>query len=1134
MAIKNRYWKERYEIIGELVKKIEFPLSDKVEIVQFKAYDLLLQQNVILKEIKVNEKPEIKDLAYFLWHYEISLNQRATNNSRGKTLLKLVDAQKDEENGLFILVTEYGGYSLKELLTNKEESEDKTSFNNFRNGNKRKLWEAILKLTEGLYSLHTSGLLHRNISLGSIYFDGEAYREGKSEVLKIGDFNWSIYLNSLSNVFSNDITSEIIKDNLHFFRAPESIPKNDALEYSGETYQSDLFSLGLVFTFLLIDLDVDRYLNSDLKSRNFLYSEIQEYIDRFKGYNIEKQILTQLIDLNPENRFANVGELLSQIQEFVNILKYKFISENKLPIYFKLERTSPFLRQISNDIEYNIEAILQEPEEFLKYELSNVSLYLTNNIEFPLWTRGISGSYYKFRKAFRRSNLAQIQNFNPRSERNLDLTNIEICFVKEFNWSNIKENIQYSSWEEIFANALTQIREKQDMLSKEEEKKKKWLKALEIIGEAEEEIEKKSIFEYQIVEKSELEKTDNSRKVKIIINVISDLNKESLSDVINESQTNYIELLDSENIFEKFKEKRRWKLKNILEETQRNITIELEGSKKNNKPLDNGYLRFWDLKNTVYLLKRKRFIIQNLEDNEHLLNAILQPASSHKYFEKYDKVNLVSFIYHTYPIFLLQGPPGTGKTWTAKELIKLTLEKDPFSRILVASKEHSALDDLLIKCVRMIENSEIKPKPNLIRLISPEREVLYSETAIPYQYFITQVCKILISNIKDWVESTTNFEFLKKEIKEVIEKEIDSPSREWVELLKESSNLVFCTSTASDLKELEYSSLNYDLVVIEEAGKTFPSELFKPMEIGNKWVLIGDQNQLPPFRIEDINQILEEKLNELEEENEVKVDFDAKEFLEFKKEVRDEVKIFQSTFNKFQKIRHSFKEEDNVKSCDTLVDQYRLPSKISNMISSVFYDKTFNQKISDPINFIINPISIKDEQLIWINTTTDKEFREKRDGINLYNIKEAKLIGKILSQIKINKQYFPFSLAILSPYKEQVEILKKYLPAELKNLRGIKIKKNCFTVDSFQGQEADLVIISLVRNNNFENSRRAWGFIPRPERLNVMLSRAKKAEIIIGSYDMCILHRRDPFMEKFVKVAEFIKNYGKIINQEEV
>ena len=101
-------------------------------------------------------------------------------------------------------------------------------------------------------------------------------------------------------------------------------------------------------------------------------------------------------------------------------------------------------------------------------------------------------------------------------------------------------------------------------------------------------------------------------------------------------------------------------------------------------------------------------------------------------------------------------------------------------------------------------------------------------------------------------------------------------------------------------------------------------------------------------------------------------------------------------------------------------------------------------------------------------------------------------------------------------------------------MKGINLKDCCFTVDGFQGQEADLVIISLVRNNFNPDANQAWGFVPETERLNVMLSRAKKVEIVIGCLDLCLAYKNEPFMERFIKIAEFFKDYGKIINLSEV
>jgi superfamily I DNA and/or RNA helicase len=339
---------------------------------------------------------------------------------------------------------------------------------------------------------------------------------------------------------------------------------------------------------------------------------------------------------------------------------------------------------------------------------------------------------------------------------------------------------------------------------------------------------------------------------------------------------------------------------------------------------------------------------------------------------------------------------------------------------------------------------------------------------------------------------------------------------------------------AVDLRELEFSSPNFDLVIVEEAGKTYPSELFRPLQLGNKWVLIGDQNQLPPFRFNDIKTILNEKLDLIEEANHDNIDFNESEFLEFRKLVLNQLKIFQSMFERFKGINPSYNLADKRKSCDTLMDQYRLPSKISKMISSIFYDEEFNQKISDCNDFLVEPKQFKEEQLIWINTKGDKRFKEQRKGTDIYNLGEVKLVKDLLKSIKVSSKYKNFKVAILTPYKEQKEKLQVNLPNTLINLPGINIKESCYTIDGFQGQEAELVIISLVRSNRKEIAHIAWGFVLDQERLNVMLSRAKKIEIIIGNYNMCMNHKRNRNMDKFVKVAEFIQEEGKIIDFDEM
>jgi hypothetical protein len=98
------------------------------------------------------------------------------------------------------------------------------------------------------------------------------------------------------------------------------------------------------------------------------------------------------------------------------------------------------------------------------------------------------------------------------------------------------------------------------------------------------------------------------------------------------------------------------------------------------------------------------------------------------------------------------------------------------------------------------------------------------------------------------------------------------------------------------------------------------------------------------------------------------------------------------------------------------------------------------------------------------------------------------------------------TLAILSPYAEQVKLLRSTLGASNighleKYFRPERGGDFFGTVDSFQGREADCVVVSLVRNNEHTNPVKALGFLAQSNRMNVLMSRAKHKLIIIGSFE---------------------------------
>lgn len=123
-----------------------------------------------------------------------------------------------------------------------------------------------------------------------------------------------------------------------------------------------------------------------------------------------------------------------------------------------------------------------------------------------------------------------------------------------------------------------------------------------------------------------------------------------------------------------------------------------------------------------------------------------------------------------------------------------------------------------------------------------------------------------------------------------------------------------------------------------------------------------------------------------------------------------------------------------------------------------------------------------------------------------HNPSEVQSVVDVLRLVRARDTNKPPTLAILSPYKAQVEKLHERIASvrarDLGHLdRFMPVRSNgafVGTVDSFQGNEADLVILSLVRNNS-RTGAGALGFLRDRRRMNVALSRAKSQLIIVGS-----------------------------------
>ncbi|WP_287149975.1 AAA domain-containing protein [Mesorhizobium sp.] len=198
----------------------------------------------------------------------------------------------------------------------------------------------------------------------------------------------------------------------------------------------------------------------------------------------------------------------------------------------------------------------------------------------------------------------------------------------------------------------------------------------------------------------------------------------------------------------------------------------------------------------------------------------------------------------------------------------------------------------------------------------------------------------------------------------------------------------------------------------------------------------------------------------------------------------------------------------------TLTEQRRMDPAIAEVVSKAFYKGTLRTEerraraaVEEAPPFVhlgAMPVVVDFPHV----SSTGRSDALERSRPRWHNPSEVAAVIDVLRQVRAREGSEQPSLAILTPYKVQAKKLHERLDAlrrqELKHLDDFKaIRSNgdfIGTVDSFQGGEADLMILSLVRNNAMAGGR-ALGFLRDSRRMNVALSRAKSQLILVGSLD---------------------------------
>ncbi len=419
---------------------------------------------------------------------------------------------------------------------------------------------------------------------------------------------------------------------------------------------------------------------------------------------------------------------------------------------------------------------------------------------------------------------------------------------------------------------------------------------------------------------------------------------------------------------------------------------------------------------------------------------------------------------------VIHGPPGTGKTTTLVNLITQLATKE--KKILVTAPSNNAVD-LLARQLSQAGLSVLRVG-NVTRIGDHIAHLCLDEKVRMHKDWqhIKQV-KIEAAAAKNEAKKyKRKFGPQQKRDRIAFQKEARE-LRKWAKELEQrlvdhilEESVVICT-TLIGCAHPSIAEWSYDTVVIDEGSQALEAESWTAMLKGKRTIIAGDHMQLPPT---------------------------------VKSKKAEDLGLSTTVLDKMTSV---------IDASFLLDTQYRMHADILSFSNQHFYDGKL--KTAD---FVAHRHLEHDKEVITFIDTSGCGFEEERSRHHrsLANEGEFNILREHI--LSIPHLLTPdVSIGVISPYSRQVTKIRDEMSKD-PTLRALDITVN--SIDGFQGQEKDVIYISLVRSND----QGEIGFLKDYRRLNVALTRAKYKLVVIG--DMATLGA-DPM---YLKLAEHFEKVG--------